>query len=116
VATPWTFHSHRVHTPLRVAPGIEDEYPIGCTQSIDDLSDQHGDRRPMVPWRRPAALLHDQALDIDQGSTLIGLRVFQVRQQARQVAVGRTLTRLGLQTVLIGRNDVAQAVNQVANT
>src|SRR5438105_12162421 len=32
-----------------------------------------------------------------------------------QVAVDMTLTRLGLQTVLIGRNDIAQVVNQVAN-
>ena len=36
-----------------------------------------------------------------------------MRQQARQVAVDMALTRLGFQTVLIGRNDVAQAVNQV---
>jgi hypothetical protein len=56
--------------------------------------------------------LHDQALDIDQGGDLLGIRALHVRQQARQVAVAMALTRLGFQTVLRGRNDVAQAVNQ----
>ena len=36
-----------------------------------------------------------------------------MKQQARQGAVDRARTRLGFQTVWIGRNDVAQAVNQV---
>jgi len=67
----------------------------------------------MVPWRRPAALFDDQTLDIDQGGDLLGIRAFQVRQQARQGAVAMALTRLGFQIVLRGRNDVAQAVNQV---
>src|SRR5882724_5372715 len=67
----------------------------------------------MVPWRRPAALFSDQTLDIDQGNDLLGIRAFQVRQQARQGAVAMALTRLGFQIVLRGRNDVAPAVNQV---
>jgi len=67
----------------------------------------------MVPWRRPDELLHDQALDIDQDGDLLGICAFQVRQQAHQVAVDMALTRLSFQIVLIGRNDVPQAVNQV---
>src|SRR6266852_3118643 len=37
----------------------------------------------------------------------------RVRQQARQGAVDMARTRLGFQAVLVGRYDVAQAVNQV---
>ena len=92
VATPLPFHPHRMRPPLREAAGIKGDHPIGFPQPLDDLSDQHLDQRPMVPGRRADELLHDQALDIDQGRNLLGILAVQVGQQTRQVEVHIALT------------------------
>src|SRR5262249_24742850 len=87
VATPLPFHPHRMPPPLREAAGIKGDHPIGFSQLHDDLSDQYLDQRTMIPRRGPDELLHDQALDIDEGCNLLGILAVQVGQQTRQVKV-----------------------------
>jgi hypothetical protein len=95
VATPLPFHPNRVGAPLWEAAGIEGNDAIGFTQSIDHLSDQHLDQWPVVPGRRANEVLHDQALDIDQGSNLFGTLAWQMGQQAFEVEVDIALACLG---------------------
>jgi hypothetical protein len=98
---------------LGKAARIKSDDPIGFPQPLHHLTDQHLDQRAMVPGCRPDKLLQDQALDINQGRNLLGVFAVQARQEPCQVEVYIALTSLGLQTVPIGHDEIAEAVHQV---
>jgi len=113
VPTPLALDPDRVRAALREAAGIKGDDPIGFTQPIDYLSNQNLDQRPVVPGRRTDEVLHDQALDIDQGSNLLGILAVQMGQETCQVEVDIALAGLGLESVLIGHDEIAQTINHV---
>jgi hypothetical protein len=73
VATPLPFHPHRMRPPLREAAGIKSNDAIGFPQSLDDLSDQYLDQRPVIPGRGADEVLQDLALDIHQRRDVLGI-------------------------------------------
>ncbi len=87
VATPLALDPHRMRPALGKAARIKGDDPIGFTQPMHHLPDQHLDQRAMVPWCRTDKLLQDQALDIDQGRNVLGVFAVQVRQEPFQVEV-----------------------------
>jgi hypothetical protein len=102
-----------VGASLREATGIKGDYPIGLTQPIDHLSDQHFDQRPVVPGGGADEVLHDQALDIDQRRDVLGILAWQVGQQPLEVEVDVALAGFRLKSFLIGHHEVAQTVNHM---
>src|SRR6266446_25488 len=113
VATPLTFYPDRMRAPLWETAGIEGDDPIGFPQPINDLSDQHGNQRPMIPRRRADKFLHDQALDSDEGGDLLGILAVQVGQQPLEVEVHVALAGLSLKSMLIGHHEVVQPLYHV---
>ena len=67
----------------------------------------------MIPGRGADELLHDQALDIDQGRDVLGILAGQVGQQSLEIEVHVALAGLGLKSVLIGHDELAQTVHHV---
>jgi hypothetical protein len=103
-----------MRAPLRETAGIKGDHAIGFPQLSDHVSDQHRDQRAMIPGRGADKLLHDQALDIDQGGDLLGILAVQVGQEARQIEVHMAFAGLGLKSSLIGHHEIAQTVHHVA--
>jgi hypothetical protein len=56
-----------MHAPFRKAAGIESDDAIGLSQPLDSLPNQHAYQRAMIPRGGANEVLHNQALDIDQG-------------------------------------------------
>src|SRR5882672_11137693 len=73
VAAPLPFDAHRVRAPFGETAGIESDDAIGLPQPSRPLFDQHGDQRAMTPGRGTDELLHDQALDIDEGGDRLSI-------------------------------------------
>src|SRR5262249_27846181 len=71
VTTPLPFHPDRMSAPFGKAAGIESNDPIGLPQPLDHLPNQHARQRVMIPRGGADEVLHDQALDIDQGHNLL---------------------------------------------
>jgi hypothetical protein len=113
VATPLAFHAHRVRAPFGEAAGIEGDNAIGFPQPFDHLSDQHLDQRPVIPGRSADEVLHDQALDINERRDVLGILAWQVGQESYEVEIHIALASLGLESVLIGYDEVAQMVHHV---
>jgi hypothetical protein len=113
MAIPLPFHPHRMPPPLREAAGIKSDHPIGFPQLLNDLSDQYLDQRPMIPGRGPNELLQDQALDIDQRRDGLGMLAGQVGQQPLEVEMYVALASLGLKSVLIGHNELAEPLHHL---
>jgi hypothetical protein len=67
----------------------------------------------MVPGGSADELLQDQALHIDQRRDILGILAWQVGQQSLEVEVHVALACLGLQGVLIGHNEIAEAGHHV---
>src|SRR5712691_12181364 len=95
VTTPLAFDPHRMCAALGKAPRIEGDNAIGCPQLSDHLSNQDLDQRPVVPWRCADEVLHDQALDIDQGCYFLGILAWQVGEQPLAVEMHIALTSFG---------------------
>src|SRR5215470_17463516 len=49
VATPLPLHPDRMPAPLGKAAGIESDDPIGLTQPLDHLPNQHAHQQAMIP-------------------------------------------------------------------
>jgi hypothetical protein len=111
VTTPLPFHPDRMPAPFRKAAGIESNDAIGLPQLLDYLPNQHAHQRTMIPRGGADEVLHDQALDIDQGRNLLGILACQVEQQPLEVEVDMALTGFSLQSVLIGHHKIAQTIH-----
>jgi len=97
MATPLPLDSHRVRAPLGDTAEIKGDDAIGFSQPLDHLSNQHLDQRLVVPGGGADEVLHDQALDIDQGRDFLGILAWQVGQEACQVERHIALASLGLE-------------------
>ena len=102
-----------MRAPLGEAAGIKGDDAIGFPQLLDHLPHQHAHQRAMIPGGSADELLQDQALDIDQRCDVLGILAWQVGQQPLEVEVHVALAGLGLQSTLIGRNEIAQTVHHV---
>ena len=68
----------------------------------------------MIPGRCPDEVLDDLALDIDQGRDRLSILAAEVGQETRQIALHMGLAGLGLQSLLIGHDELAQTVHHGA--
>ena len=103
-----------MRAPLGGAAGIESHDAIGFPQLLDHLSHQDFDQRPVVPGRGANEVLHDQALDLNQRRDVLGIFAWQVSQQPLDVEMHIALTGLGLESMLIGHDAIAQTVHHVS--
>jgi hypothetical protein len=99
--------------PLGKTARIKGDDAIGFAEPIDDLSNQHLDQRPVVPWCGANECLHDLSLHIDERRDVLGILAGQVRQQPLEVEMDVALTGLGLKRLLIGHYERAQTVHHL---
>ena len=67
----------------------------------------------MIPWRGADEVLDDLSLDIDERRDVLGILAGQVGQQPLEVEVHVALAGLGLQSVLIGHDELAQTIHHL---
>ena len=64
----------------------------------------------MIPGRRTDEVLQDLSLDINQRCDFLSILVLQVGQETRQIAMHMLLAGLGLKSLLIGHDEIAETV------
>jgi hypothetical protein len=67
----------------------------------------------MIPWYRADEVLDDLALDIDEGGDLLRILPLQMGQQPLEVEVNMAPAGLGLQSVLLGYDELAQPIHHL---
>ena len=67
----------------------------------------------MIPWYRADEVLDDLALDIDEGGDLLRILPLQMGQQPLEVEVHVAPAGLGLQSVLIGHDELTQTLHHL---
>src|SRR5713226_4499465 len=67
----------------------------------------------MIPWHRADEVLDDLSLDIDEGGDLLRILTLQMGQQPLEVEVHVAPAGLGLQSVLIGHDELAQTIHHL---
>src|SRR5215470_18356112 len=67
----------------------------------------------MIPWRCADEVLDDLALDINEGGNLLRILPLQRGQQPLEVEVHVAPAGLGLQSMLIGYNELAQTLHHL---
>jgi hypothetical protein len=113
VATPLALHPDRMRAPLEEAARIKGDDAIGFPQLLDSLPHQHAHQRAMIPGGGADERLQDQALNIDQRRDVLGMLAGQVGPQPLEVERHVALAGRGLQSVLLGRHEIAQTVHHV---
>jgi hypothetical protein len=64
----------------------------------------------MIPWHRADEVLDDLALDLDERRDVLGILPGQVGQQSLEVEGYVALAGLGLQSVLLGYDELVQTI------
>ena len=67
----------------------------------------------MIPWHRADEVLDDLAFDIDEGGDRLRILPIQIGQQSLEVEVHVAPADLGLQSVLIGHDELAQTMHHL---
>src|SRR5215813_12973627 len=67
----------------------------------------------MIPWRCADEVLDDLALDINEGGNLLRILPLQRGQQPLEVEVHVAPAGLGLQSMLIGYDELAQTLHHL---
>src|SRR6266566_2991799 len=68
----------------------------------------------MIPWHRADEVLDDLSLDIDERRDVLGILPGQVGQQSLEVEVQGVLAGLGLQSLLIRHDELAQTIHHLS--
>src|SRR5499433_3882675 len=67
----------------------------------------------MIPGHRAAEVLDDLPLDIDEGGDFLRILPLQMGQHPLEVEVNMAPAGLGLQSVLIGHDELAQTLHHL---
>jgi hypothetical protein len=67
----------------------------------------------MIPWHRADEVLDDLALDLNEGGNLLRILPLQMGQQPLEVEVHVAPAGLGLQSVLIKYDELAQTLDHL---
>src|SRR5262245_64968447 len=64
----------------------------------------------MLPWHRANEVLDDLALDLDEHRDVLGILAWQMGQQPLEVEMHGMLIGFGLQSLLIGHDELTQTI------
>src|SRR5262245_11032540 len=112
VAAPLALHTHRMRATLGKAARIEGDDPIGFTQPLACLSDQHRHQWAMVPWDDTDEVLDDLPFDVDQRRDFLGILAWQMGPQALEVEM-QGVGGHGLKCLLVGHDELGETIHHL---